>query len=289
MPYAWIAFYEDHQFIREGVVGTPPATLPGAAGKSEARLTSVQLYDHSGRAFIEQTFDGYQWPIVSTISVPSPERAGTVACHILGWQETVHDEAGLLRNVQHLAHIVEDGRVIMTSGPAPVQVFTRPRRRLHPDTWPHTWVAIYDHLDAGPALYQFNPATGIEVSGEHIDRRRLRSLILTDGNGDPWIEQIYEAGQRVIYRRRVEQPHGVCGFDPIVVFLLGWQVTARDADGNPINIQHVSYTFRESGITIMSGPFDEAHEVFHGMEPVPTDSLLVGVGGPHPLAGVGRE
>lgn len=286
MAYAWIAFYEKSQFVKEVIAGRPPAELPDPDGGRPLRLTSLQLYGHDGAAFIEQLFDGFHRPISATISVPRPDRAGTVPCHIIGWQETVYDERGQLQNVQHLAHVVEDGRIIMSAHPLREDVFARARRRLHPGTRPFTWAAVYDQVHSPPALYQFDPTTGVEVSGEHIDRRRLVSMVLTDGNGDPWVEQVFTAGQRVIYRRRVEQP--VTTFDPIVVFLLGWQRTAYDQDRKPVNVQHVSYTFEQTGRVIMSGPFDDKHPVFHGMVEVPADRALVGVGGEHKAAGIDR-
>lgn len=179
MAYAWIAFYEKSEFVKEVIAGKPPIELQDKQGGPPLRMTSLQLYGHDGRAFIEQLFDAHQRPIFARIDVESPERAGTVPCHIAGWQETVYNDDMSLANVTHMAHVVEDGRIILTTGPAAPEVFKAPRRRLHANTKPFTWAAVYDHVDAKPSLYQFDPTTNVEVSGEHIDRRRLKALILT--------------------------------------------------------------------------------------------------------------
>jgi hypothetical protein len=287
MAYTWIAFYEGNQFAREVPGGKPPHALHDLTGGPPLRMTSLQLYDHRGRAFTEQLFDVRQRPITTVIDVGSPDQAGTVPCHIIGWQETAYDAARNPVNVRHLAHIVEDGRIIMTPAPADASVFTRARRRLKRNTRPYTWAAVYDDISLPPALYQFDPETDVEVSGEHIDRARLKSLILTDEDGDPWVEQIFAPGQRVVYRRRIEQP--VNSRRPIVVFLLGWQVTVRDDADSPLNLQHISYTFQQNGTTIMGGRFDDTDPFFHGLDWVPADDGIVGTGGAHRTGGITRD
>jgi hypothetical protein len=275
MPYQWIAFYDDHQFLREVPAGAPPHELIDPRGGAAGRLTSIQLYDHRGRAFIEQTFTDDRRPILATIRVPHPTRHGTVPCHVLGWQQTVYGRSrdGRERpvNVRHLAHCVEDGRVVMTPGPADEALFRR-RPRRNPGR-PHAWAAIYDRPDGDAVLHQFDPATGREHSGEQVDRTRLVAMTLADGAGRPFLEQHYAPGMRLIYRRRVEQR--VPALRPAVAHLLGWQ---RAVGG--VNCQHVSYLFEESGAVIMVGPFDESHGWFYPPEPVPGDARPVG--GPAP-------
>jgi hypothetical protein len=277
LAYAWIAFYEKGRFVKEVAAGRPPAELPDPDGGRPLRMTSLQLYGHDGRAFVEQAFDAGQEPIVGRIAVPSPERAGTVPCHVLGWREAARGDDGRRIDVLHVAHAVEDGRVVMTPGFADEAVFARPRRLLHPRTRPFTWAAIYDHADAPPSLYQHDPETGVEASGTEIDRARLRALVLSGPDGTPRVEQVFEPGHRVIYRRRTELPAG--RGRPVVVFLMGWQRTVRGDDGLPANVQHVAYVSEGSGETIMAGRFDEAHGAFYGIEQAAAaDRHLVGSG-----------
>jgi hypothetical protein len=167
----------------------------------------------------------------------------------------------------------------MTPGLLDVSFFQRPRRTLPPHMVPFTWAAVYDHLDSSPALYQVDPRTGIEVSGEHIDRSRLQSLILTDASGDPWIEQIFAPGQQVLYRRRVEQP--LADAAPSRIILLGWRRPVHDAQQVPVPVpvQHIAYAFAQTRQVILAGRFDEAHPVFYGLTEVPADRAFVGIPG----------
>jgi hypothetical protein len=263
MPYSWIAFYGPENFLKEVAPGRPPVMLH--VGGEEVRLTSIQLYDHQGRAFIEQVFTPRQHPLCDRFAVAS-DRDMVLSCHLLGWSEP-WDDRGLGVAVRHCAHIVEDGRISMTTNPVSRNPLAQLRRRHRlADMLPFTWAAIYD--DGTPVLYQYDPLTGIEVPGERIDRSRLLALVLSGPDGTPWIKQYFAPGQRLIYRRRFAQVVG--GRDPSPTIMLGWSW--------PDGPDHVTFVFPETGVAVMSG-IDDNHPIFYGIDPVPADKQLVGIGG----------
>jgi len=130
-----------------------------------------------------------------------------------------------------------------------------------------TWTALYRD---GSKLHQIDPVTGQETSSERIDRAKLAAICLLDGDR-PIILQRFTAGQRVIFRRRVEL-HEQSG-RKTVVYLLGWQRTVAGC-----NVQHVSAVFPMPGGWAIENidRWREGHRWFYPIAPVPADSVPVG-------------
>ncbi len=143
------------------------------------------------------------------------------------------------------------------------------------------WVAYYND---GTHLRQYE-----DDGGEHkyadLDRQRLASFALydggdIDGNYVPATRKLFhlhlEPGQRLIFRRRVEQ---TLGQPPISVFMIGWQqaleIHGPTLDGNanghyPKNIQAIAYIF-EDGTIELAGRWREDHPWFYSVQAVPSE------------------
>lgn len=140
------------------------------------------------------------------------------------------------------------------------------------------WVAYYDD---GTHLRQYDDA-GIESKYADIDRSRLTSFALYDGgrvdgvdiSGNPVVGSYLtaskkllhlhlESGQRLIYRRRVEQSVGT--EIPNVCYMIGWQQLIKGE-----NVQAICYVF-EDGTIEVAGRFNESHPWFYSPQAVPSE------------------
>jgi hypothetical protein len=72
-----------------------------------------------------------------------------------------------------------------------------------------------------------------------------------------------EPGQRLIFRRRIEQPSGG---PAIVCYLAGWQQTIHGQ-----NVQSIAYVFEEGSRIEWAGKFREGHAWFYAVDPVPCE------------------
>jgi hypothetical protein len=191
---------------------------------------------------------------------------------MLGWQETLlRDDRKI--SVQHICYASEDGRIVMAgrfdeSLPWFAVVPTVDDRI--PDL---TWIARYEDGQLDPMV---EPVTRNEISSEQLDRSRLLSMVFYGNGGLPWFEQYFDRGQRMIFRRRVFEAAGGLGIhDKRIVNMLGWQYTAEDLNGQPSNVQHISYAIVDESI-IMGGAFQQDHKWFHAPVYVPADSWEIG-------------
>lgn len=142
------------------------------------------------------------------------------------------------------------------------------------------WVAYYAN---GTHLRQYDDA-GVESKYADIDRTRLTSFALYDGGVE--IKGVFagnhdgstinaanyhtatrkilhlhlEPGQRLIYRRRVQQSVGAEA--PNVCYMIGWQQTSQGE-----NIQAICYVF-EDGTIEVAGRFNESHPWFYSPQAV---------------------
>lgn len=129
------------------------------------------------------------------------------------------------------------------------------------------WKAYYND---GTSLPQFN-AAGFENKYADIDRSKLEAFALFKDdaivpqfdNGSGLVFALYlEPGQRLIFRRRVEQP---AGGEQTIVYMAGWQQTIEGR-----NVQSIAYIF-PSGIVHMAGPWRENHPWFYSIQPLPEE------------------
>lgn len=121
------------------------------------------------------------------------------------------------------------------------------------------WLATYTD---GTTLGQYN-GTGAEYSSERIDRSKLASFALIAEDGSKLLHIHFEPGQRLIFRRRVEQS---VGGSPLVCHLVGWQQTIHGQ-----NVQSIAYVFEEGARIEIAGRFQEGHRWFYPVEPVPCE------------------
>lgn len=119
------------------------------------------------------------------------------------------------------------------------------------------WLATYTN---GETLGQYN-GNGVEHSSEQIDRSRLASFALISEAGDKLLQFHLEPGQRLIFRRRIEQSVG--GLEQRVCYLAGWQQTIHGQ-----NVQSIWYVFEEGARLESAGRFDENHPWFYPVEMV---------------------
>lgn len=127
-----------------------------------------------------------------------------------------------------------------------------------------SWTAIYND---GELLHQIDRITGAEYSSESIDRKRLSSLVLSGNDGLPILVQHFESGQRMIYRRRIEQ---TLDGSKAVCHLIGWQMTV---DGR--NIQHVTLVPEDGSKIVMGGKWREDHRWLYPIQAVKADEIEV--------------
>lgn len=133
------------------------------------------------------------------------------------------------------------------------------------------WVAYYAD---NTHLRQYDD-DGHENKYADIDRARLASFALYDGgvphseapfHYEPATHKLFhlhlEPGQRLIYRRRVEQTVGAA---PIVCCMIGWQQLIGDQ-----NTQSIAYIF-ENGTIELAGRWREDHPWFYSVQPVPSE------------------
>ena len=119
------------------------------------------------------------------------------------------------------------------------------------------WKAFYNDQSSLP---QFN-ADGSENKYADIDRSKLEAFAFF--KDDALVFALYlEPGQRLIFRRRVEQP---AGGESTVVYMAGWQQTIEGR-----NVQSIAYIF-PSGAVHMAGPWRENHPWFYSIQPVPCE------------------
>jgi len=121
------------------------------------------------------------------------------------------------------------------------------------------WLATYHD---GTTLGQYNDQG--ESSSEQIDRSNLASFTLLAEDGSKLLTLHFEHGQRLIFRRRVEQS---VGGPPIVVYLFGWQQTIHGQ-----NVQSIAYVFNEGARIEWAGKFQEGHAWFYAVDPVPCET-----------------
>ena len=121
------------------------------------------------------------------------------------------------------------------------------------------WLATYTD---GTTLGQYN-GDGVEYSSEHIDRSKLASFALIGEAGDKFLQFHLEPGQRLIYRRRIEQS---VGGSPTICYLAGWQQTIHGQ-----NVQSIWYVFDEGARLESAGRFDETHPWFYPIDLVPCE------------------
>ncbi len=153
------------------------------------------------------------------------------------------------------------------------------------------WVAYYDD---GTHLRQYKD-DGSENKYADIDRSKLASFALYDGGAivnrddylklrndvaitpgaDPGVYELatrkllhlhLEPGQRLIYRRRVEQ---TVGGPATVCYMIGWQQTIIGE-----NIQSIAYVF-ENGTIELAGKWREDHPWFYSVQAVPSEEVDV--------------
>ena len=120
------------------------------------------------------------------------------------------------------------------------------------------WLATYQD---GTTLGQYNGSG--EISSERIDRSKLTAFALVNEEGSRVLELHLEPGQRLIFRRRIEQPVG--GLQ-IVCYLVGWQQTIHGQ-----NVQSIAYVFDEGATIVWAGKFQQDHPWFYPIEPVPCE------------------
>jgi hypothetical protein len=128
---------------------------------------------------------------------------------------------------------------------------------MRPDTL--RWEA---HYNDGTVLPQ-ERAEGGENRYADIDRDRLASLVLVRPDGTAALSLHLDAGQRLIFRRRVEQQAG--GAEQIV-YLVGWQQTI-----NGTNVQSIAY-LTATGETHLAGRWREDHPWFYPAQAVPCET-----------------
>jgi hypothetical protein len=128
---------------------------------------------------------------------------------------------------------------------------------MRPDTL--RWEARYND---GTVLSQ-NRADGGENRYADIDRSRLDSFALVRADGTAVLQLHLDTGQRLIFRRRVEQQ--ASGTERIV-YLVGWQQTV-----NGTNIQSIAYVTGD-GETHLAGRWREDHPWFYSAQPVPCEA-----------------
>lgn len=117
------------------------------------------------------------------------------------------------------------------------------------------WIARYND---GNELHQYRE-DGSENKYADIDRSRLVSFALTDDLNHHVFELHLDPGQRLIYRRRVQQ---ICGDEPFVVYMIGWQMTVAGK-----NVQSIVYISQE-GEVHMAGAWRDEHQWFYSIQPV---------------------
>lgn len=103
---------------------------------------------------------------------------------------------------------------------------------------------------------------GVENSYSDIDRAKLESFALYSNDGRHVFELHLDPGQRLIYRKRIEQRTGE---SPFVVYMVGWQKTV-----NGTNVQSIAY-ITESEQVHMAGAWKEDHPWFYSIVPVPCE------------------
>lgn len=113
------------------------------------------------------------------------------------------------------------------------------------------WLAEYND---GTSLGQYNDQG--EASSEQIDRSKLASFVLVSEDGNHLFRLHLEPEQRLIFRRRVEQPQG--GSEQIVAYLCGWQQTIEGR-----NVQSLAWIFDEGRRVEWTGKFTEKHRWFY--------------------------
>jgi hypothetical protein len=122
------------------------------------------------------------------------------------------------------------------------------------------WHATYTD---GTTLGQYN-GDGVEHSSEQIDRSRLASFALISEAGDKLLQFHLEPGQRLIFRRRIEQS---VGGSPQVCYLAGWQQTIHGQ-----NVQSIWYVFEEGARMESAGRFDDKHPWFYPVDMVRSEA-----------------
>lgn len=121
------------------------------------------------------------------------------------------------------------------------------------------WLATYTD---GTTLGQYNDSG--EVSSEQIDRSRLATFALISEDASRILQLHLEPGQRLIYRRRVEQS---VGGSPVTCYLFGWQQTIHGQ-----NVQSIWYVFDEGARIELAGRFQEGHPWFYPVQLVPCEA-----------------
>lgn len=121
------------------------------------------------------------------------------------------------------------------------------------------WIATYTD---GTTLGQYNDSG--EVSSEQIDRSKLSSFALLSEDGSKILQLHLEPGQRLIFRRRIEQAVG--DSSPTICYLFGWQQTICGQ-----NVQSIFYVFDEGQRIEMAGRFQEGHPWFYPVQLVPCE------------------
>lgn len=123
------------------------------------------------------------------------------------------------------------------------------------------WVAIYaDNTE----LPQYN-GDGSENRYADIDRTRLKQFVIKTEEDPvhPVLVMNFAAGQRLIYRRRVElTPNG----EPYVVTMVGWQKTV-----NGENLQSIAFLFPDKHIE-WSGRWEDGHRWYYAPELLPFEA-----------------
>jgi len=120
-----------------------------------------------------------------------------------------------------------------------------------------TWTAFYNDQTSLP---QFN-ADDSENKYADIDRAKLEAFALFQ-HGSLLFALYLEPGQRLIFRRRIEQR---VGGDQTVIYMVGWQQTIHGQ-----NIQSIAYIF-PNGVVHMAGPWRDNHPWFYSIQPVPCE------------------
>jgi hypothetical protein len=261
MSFTWAAFYRDggHALQRKN----------DKLHLDTAVLKSIQLFDHSGRPFIEQLFEPQQRAIYHVL--PHTPLTGA-PCHMLGWQETLKRD-GRDISMQHIAYISEDGRIIMAGRYDEGLPWFAVVRDVNPGMPDLSWVAYYEDGQVDP---MYEPRTHHEISAAQIDRGRLLSMVFYGNQGLPWFEQYFDRGQRMIFRRRNFMSTGeLIAGQPPVINMLGWQFSAQTPDGRDSNVQHIAYVIGDESI-IMAGAFQEKHPWFYSPQLVATDTWEIG-------------
>ena len=136
-------------------------------------------------------------------------------------------------------------------------------------------IAIYNDGTTLP-IWQLNEQTGHEYSSEHIDRKRLESIIIFGKNNQPIIVQWFKIGQQLILRRRTENrtginPHTNQPWGKTVVILVGWRHIVNDQ-----YTQHISVVFEDDEHIENICDFREDHRWFYDFKKVSADAETIG-------------